>query len=197
MCATRCFVKTLGCWWCLDLNMDIVFITWLFVWDWVWAYFIESLLVSAVHYPSINLLFVLEKAPQWLYFYWNQTFALGYFPSDSYKRVHVIFLKYGKVKKPLPAFLYVLAELKMHLLPVANCERRAFDIMRGLEQNRVHVQACCHYSSCYMLWAYFYCFTADALLVWERILIYSVLLNCGMVNLHQWWGANTVFLLVF
>lgn len=44
-----------------------------------------------------------------------------------------------------PSIWYVLAELKMHLLPVANCDGNVFDITRGLVQCRVHVQACGHY----------------------------------------------------
>lgn len=51
--------------------------------------------------------------------------------SDPHKYLHFTYLE---SKYPLPAFLYVLAELKMHLLPVANCEWKAFDIMRGLVQ---------------------------------------------------------------
>lgn len=76
-------------------------------------------------------------------------------------------------------FFYMLAELKMHLLPVANCEWRAFDIMRGSVQCRVHVQACCRYS--YPLNA-----VGLFLLLYIRcpVLVLKCILTCSLLCCH-------------
>lgn len=66
-------------------------------------------------------------------------------------------------RNPLPAFFCVLAELKMHLLPVADCEWGTIDIMRGSKQHKCmcELAAATHIFS--VLQAYFYHSIANAL----------------------------------
>lgn len=81
------------------------------------------------------------------------------------------FFSIWQIKISSSSIWYVLAELKMHLLPVANCDRKVFDIMRGLMQCRVHVQACCHYS--YQLNAmglFLLLYSRCPVLIWGNIL---------------------------
>ena len=117
--------ENLGCWWCLTLNMDIVFfysvsvnvcvfgdvcvcvclcVTVCIWWDFLWYHQVsvhKNSLLSCSKSNCCSLTLINT-------FMWH-------------------FFTYGKSKYPLPAFFYVLAELKMHLLPVANCEWRAFE----------------------------------------------------------------------
>lgn len=110
LCAARCFVKKkhLGfC--CLNVNFYIYIYTCLCIWLYKGMYFVFSDYISASVQPG--------KPP------FNCWCPVHLF-SDLQKR--------PKSKYPLPAFLHVRAELNMHLLPVANCEWNAFDIMRRL-----------------------------------------------------------------
>lgn len=132
VCATRCFVKKFRL--SVKFKVEHGYCFLLHVCEHVSVWMCECVCFMSVvffsditRYPSIKLPFVLTFV--------NTTFALVNLLLDPHNYLHVTFFMYGKSKYPLPAFfLYVLGELKMHLLPVVNCEWRAFDIMRGLVQ---------------------------------------------------------------
>lgn len=144
LCAARCFVKKKKGFRCLNVNFFLIDI---YIFACVFGCVKLCILFSLITYQQA---YMQENPPS--------TVANCVFPPV---RLSSDLQKPPKSKYPLTAFLHVRAELNMHLLPVANCEWNAFDIMRSLV-----LYSCVRAHSseiCLTVWAYFYCFIANAL----------------------------------